>query len=454
MEIKRLTLTNVGQFESLSVLLAPSPAAASNVTVFVGNNGSGKTTILNSVATALSWWVARIRSEKGSGSALPERGIRNQAPSAAIEIEVADLTSKTAVDSPSTENSYRWTITKARKGRRAEQPTQLIEATRLAESYRELLSVDENTNLPLIAYYPVERLVFEIPLKLRGSHQFQQVDGYDNALSQGVDFRRFFEWFREREDAENETNQEFINQLVKLGPDAFADKLPAMQTRSEDVQLKAVRHAIAAFMPGFRNLRVRRKPRLHMSIEKRDEVLDVAQLSQGEKSMMALVGDIARRLAMLNPGLENPLEGDGVVLIDEVDQHLHPAWQRTLVSRLTATFPNCQFLLTTHSALVISDVKDVLVYLLEDGELESVTDLYGQDVNTVLLGVMNTGIRTEHIEKRLNDLRDALHDLDIDRSKTLLKELETLLPPSHLELAKARLLMGKAELRVAKNSQG
>ena len=138
-------------------------------------------------------------------------------------------------------------------------------------------------------------------------------------------------------------------------------------------------------MPHLDNLRVRRKPRLYMAVDKNGETLNVAQLSQGEKSLMALVGDIARRLAMLNPALENPLAGDGIVLIDEVDLHLHPSWQRRLCERLTETFPNCQFVLTTHSPLVISDCKNVLIYTLANGELRQLPSQYGQDANTCLL---------------------------------------------------------------------
>jgi predicted ATP-binding protein involved in virulence len=85
-------------------------------------------------------------------------------------------------------------------------------------------------------------------------------------------------------------------------------------------------------MPYMDNLSVRRRPRLHMAIDKNGETLNVAQLFQGEKSLMALVGDIARRLAMLNPALDNPLTGDGIVSIDEVDLHLHPSWQRSLIN--------------------------------------------------------------------------------------------------------------------------
>ncbi|WP_312733889.1 AAA family ATPase, partial [Escherichia coli] len=256
---------------------------------------------------------------------------------------------------------------------------------------------NSGASFPLIAFYPVERVVLDVPLKIKERHNFLQLDGYDNALNQGIDFRRFFEWFRNREDAENESGlpQDVLDKLsTRIDLDnAVLNALTAIMASSRDRQLTAVRTAISRFMPGFSNLRVRRKPRLHMSIDKNGQTLNVLQLSQGEKSLMALVGDIARRLAMMNPMLENPLNGEGIVLIDEVDMHLHPTWQRTIIQRLTTTFPHCQFVLTTHSPLVISDCKDVLVYSLDDGELTQLPSLYGQDANTVLLNVMDTDIR-------------------------------------------------------------
>ena len=68
--------------------------------------------------------------------------------------------------------------------------------------------------------------------------------------------------------------------------------------------------------------------------------LDVLQLSDGEKCTLALFGDIARRLAIANPSLDDPLQGDGVVLIDELELHMHTSWQRKVISMLKKTFPN------------------------------------------------------------------------------------------------------------------
>lgn len=453
MEIKSFRLNNLGRFRQLEVNLAPTDAIPSNVTVLVGNNGAGKTSILKALATSLSWFIARLRSEKGNGTPIPEDVILNGAASAAIHISVLDELNP-PVNSPVW--PFDWTVAKTRTGRKAEYNSALSEVSELANKYRTELSKNDNTSLPLIAFYSVERVVLDIPLKIKGKHSFLQIDGYDNSLNQGVDFRRFFEWFREREDSENESgiSQDILNELMQILVDRqdLWERLQQLKASSKDRQLTAVRSAISHFMPGFTNLKVRRKPRLHMSVDKDGETFNVLQLSQGEKSLMALVGDIARRLAMMNPALENPLHGDGIVLIDEVDMHLHPSWQRSIIQRLTSTFPHCQFVLTTHSPLVISDCKDVLVYSLDHGELTIVPSQYGQDANSVLLDVMDTHIRNALVTEKLNDTLDAIQYLKFDKARKLIAELEQDLPSGNLELAKSKLLLRKQELRNAKDS--
>jgi len=453
MNVKQFKLHNIGRFQHLNVPLAPTENSAGNVTIFIGNNGSGKTSLLNSLATSLSWLVSRLRTEKGSGSPIVETVIKNGTNSSAIDV---DLTYK----NDNSEQEISWRLAKTRQGRVGDYRTKLDQVTQLCRHFRESLSENDEVSLPLIAFYPVERVVLDIPLKIRGKHHFMQMDGYDNSLSQGVDFRRFFEWFREREDSENESgiSNDIVNSLKKALPDFTSDvflksvsELLERHKSSRDAQLNAVRNAISHFMPSFSNLRVRRKPHLHMSIDKNNETLNVLQLSQGEKSLMALVGDIARRLAMMNPALENPLHGDGIVLIDEVDMHLHPQWQRRLIKQLTMTFPNIQFVLTTHSPLVISDCESSLVYLLDGDELRLYDELYGEDVNSVLLEVMDTAIRNEVVDEQLGDLLDAIQDRQFTTARALLEKLKKDLPDSNIELMKAKLLLRKQELRSAKN---
>lgn len=465
MEVKKLTLLNIGRFKHLEVPLAPLgykvevdgegglKNSFGNVTVFVGNNGSGKTSILKSLATSLSWLVSRIQSETGKGNPIPELVIKNGYQSGAIDLDIYHYDG--SIFSTIRGTNFSWRIAKVKKGKKGNHKSDLSGVTELADLYREELTDSDKASLPLIAFYSVERVVVDIPLKIKGKHTFFQLDGYDKSLSQGVDFRRFFEWFRDREDTENESglSDDILEQLKSvLGDDEETwAKLSRLKASSKDRQLTAVRSAIYKFMPEFSNLKVRRKPRLHMSIDKKGESLDVAQLSQGEKSLIALIGDIARRLAVMNPSLENPLKGDGIVLIDEVDMHLHPKWQRSLISQLTSTFPNCQFVLTTHSPLVISDCKDVLTYLIGEDELKQLPPLFGEDANTILLDIMDTDIRNSNINVKLNDLLDAIHDSDLSKARKLLTELEQELPVTNLELSKARMLLRKKELINAKN---
>ncbi|RFP62750.1 MAG: ATP-binding protein [Limnothrix sp. CACIAM 69d] len=452
MQLKSIKLKNIGLFSDQEISIAPTLKNHSNITIFIGRNGAGKTSILKSIATSLSWFISRLRTEKGVGNSILEEEILNKANAGLIEIAVEIDDSQIQYQDRSKDDYFQWTLAKLRRGRSSSFASNLIACTRLAEVYRDSLTNDDTASLPLIAFYPVERIVLDIPLKIRTKHTFFQLDAYDNSLNQGVDFRRFFEWFREREDAENEStiSEDFFSQipLFDVTPE-FWERLKQLNASAKDRQLMAVRTAISQFMPHMKNLRVRRKPRLHMTIDKHGETLNVAQLSQGEKSLMALVGDIARRLAMLNPGLDNPLTGKGIVLIDEIDLHLHPSWQRKICEHLAETFPNCQFVLTTHSSLVISDYKDVLLYGLSDGEVHELPPQYGQDVNTVLLEIMDTRIRSQAIDERLGDLLDAIQDVNLELARSLLAQLSQELPENHIELIKAKLLLRKQELRHA-----
>ncbi len=102
-----------------------------------------------------------------------------------------------------------------------------------------------------------------------------------------------------------------------------------------------------------------------MLVEKNGETLNLNQLSDGEKNMIAMVGDITRRLSMANLNMDDPLNGDGIIMIDEIDLHLHPSWQRLIVSKLTEVFPNCQFIITTHSPQILSHIKAEHIFLLK-----------------------------------------------------------------------------------------
>ncbi|MEA1973679.1 MAG: AAA family ATPase [Candidatus Cloacimonadota bacterium] len=336
MKIKKLSLSNYRGVKNLDLELNKT------INVFLGINGAGKSTVLDAVAIMLSWVVSRLKQSRASGRPITENDVANGTPVSSIELSCIDR-----------EQKVFWKLVKRRKSymkvKKKSNLSALNDYTK--QMQLKIEEQEENLNLPLFVYYPVNRSVLDIPLRIRKKHRFDLFAAYDEALTSGANFRTFFEWFREREDLENE-NRKYKNAFFK--PDNF---------QFPDPQLEAVRKALNEFLPEFKSLTVRRNP-LRMEIDKNGNTLSVDQLSDGEKCLIALVGDLARRLAISNPGRENPLEGRGVVIIDEIDLHLHPKWQRKIIPTLTSVFPNIQLVVSTHSPHVITHVQPEDLFLL------------------------------------------------------------------------------------------
>lgn len=331
--------------------------------VFYGDNGAGKSTILDALAIVISWVPARIRTQGGSGQSAKETDIRNKAFSTSLD---------TVVDHGGVK--YAWNYRKVQKGMALMlEKSDFSGASEVSKIF--VADAHAGRGLPVLVAYPVTRAVLEIPLRIKNKHQFEAFNAYDEAFSGAANFRVFFEWFRNREDIENQSARDYGGVIQR------------------DCQLEAVRRAIEAFLPDISDLRIMREPSLHMQAKKHGQALYVDQLSDGEKCLLAMVGDLARRLAIANGGNANdPLQGSGVVLIDEVDLHLHPGWQRDIVPRLMATFKNCQFFLSTHSPLVLNNVYPKNLYLIRDENgrmtVSRPHSSFGKSVEMVLEEVM------------------------------------------------------------------
>lgn len=358
-----------------------------SLNVFFGVNGAGKSTVLDALAIALSWVVGRIQYAKAAGRPISESDITNGKAFASIALICSDG-----------DQRIQWKLVKARKGARLpEERSNLSALKTYAEHLKKGVNQEtEITNLPLFVYYPVNRSVLDIPLRIRSKHRFTLFAAYDDALTSGANFRTFFEWFREREDLENE-NRKYESALFKPEDSGFPDP-----------QLEAVRAALRQFLPEFDNLSVRRNP-LRMEVRKEGKVLTVNQLSDGEKCLIAMIGDLARRMAIANPLRKEPLEGEGIILIDEIDLHLHPKWQRMVVPRLRQVFPRCQFVISTHSPHVITHVLPDNLYRLiqEDGQIiaSRPSESYGKNVDRILEDLMELETtRPDSVQKKLDDI--------------------------------------------------
>lgn len=172
----------------------------------------------------------------------------------------------------------------------------------------------------------------------------------------------------------------------------------------------AMTYAAEVFLPEYKNLHeIPHKGGWTLQIEKNGIPLNVDQLSEGERGVLCLVLDLAKRLSQANPGLDNPIEaGEGIVLIDELDLHLHPKWQRTIVENLTKTFPKCQFIATTHSPQIIPSIDPESVLVMKDGKVDSVNRSLGMDSNWILKFLMETEDRPHESVVAIQKVEDLI----------------------------------------------
>ena len=423
MRIKSINLTNYRGAVSLNIDFHRQ------INVFIGVNGAGKSTILDSLAIMLSWLVNRLKNTNASGRQISETEINNGQGTAIIEI--------TGVTEDSQEIT--WKIVKTRTGyiHAGERSnfSQLNEYTQQIQ--RQITEHQGQINLPLFVYYSVNRAVLDIPLKIKTKHQFDSLSAYENALTSGSDFRTFFEWFREREDLENE-NRKYREAEIK--PEGFC---------FPDPQLEAVRETIERFLPDFTNLSVRRNP-LRMEVTKKDKIVTVNQLSDGEKCLIAMLGDLARRMAIANPQNPDPLTGNGVIIIDEIDLHLHPQWQRFVVPKLLEVFPNCQFFISTHSPNIITHVQPESLHFMEQTEMgikfHPVQESYGKNVDRILEDLMGLETtRPQEIAEALKDIYEQISHNQLEAAKNKINDLRAKIQDDP-ELIKAEVIIRRKEI--------
>lgn len=387
-----------------------------HLTVIIGKNGAGKTSILKAVRTLLSWIIARIRTERGSGSYIITDNITNGRRHARIEGDFDAFTAPIAIPNrPVAGIPKKFSLE--------------IEGLRnyVLAKRQEIDATDFKTSVPVFLFYGVNRAVIDVPLRIL-DHEYTLLDTYKYCLNGATNFRDFFTWFRNQEDIENELK-------------AVKDVITPDDTRVLDT----FRNALRAFMPEYSDVHVRRKP-LRMLVSKGDETLLVNQLSDGEKIFFALIGDLCHRLVLANPTLQNPLEGEGIVLIDEIDMHLHPQWQGDFAKRLPEVFPNIQFIITTHSPHVINETRPESVRILQDKQVISTDYSYGMPSEIVLKDIMGlTHDLPVEIETLARDIYDKLNT-DILEAKKLTAILEDKVP-QYPELVRIRKLIERLDRR-------
>lgn len=304
-------------------------------------------------------------------------------------------------------------------------------------------------NIPILLYFSANR---RLSTENGKGHEpkidnifFPQGDALTNAFYRERNyFNDFLNWFREEENIENEQirrqkNFDLKNPKLetvrramllffnKIGTDAFTD-LRVERTQNDDSTFKKDKNP-------------------SLVISKNGEDLRLEQLSDGEKMTLLIVCDIARRLSIASPGLDDPLKGEGIVLIDEIELHLHPKWQREVIPALMGTFPNIQLIVTTHSPQVLSRVDDDDIFLLDDGEVFRLgSNPKGRDSNAILEEIMGVGRYPDDVQRLVDKLFPLIQQKRYDEASKIRQQIVEKSSPENPVLRQADAMMQRIQL--------
>lgn len=370
-------------------------------TVIAGINGVGKTTVLSAIAYLMHIWLNRLNPAQGKAfETIPSDAIAIGADGLEIacEIEMAGAL---------------YTLGRRRNApepnkRRATQSFLTLPYAAFTDTFRTTYLESDSGTMPIFAHYGVNRSVTNVTMRAVKEGYGDKLAALERAADNQANFQKFFEWYREQE----------ADEAIALSQD-IGYRNPS---------LERVRTVVSDMVDGVEDLHVRRNP-TRMTAVKDGKELRVDLLSDGEKCTLALFGDLVKRLALANPGLENPLEGEGIVLIDEVELHLHPSWQRRILGKLRKHFPNIQFIVSTHSPQVLGEASDEYnIFLIDSSmqEVKRVTRLDVYDSNRILEEYMGTASRNPIVSSVLQEIFHMVDGGDFDRAKNRLEYLASL----------------------------
>jgi len=338
-KVRELTVTNFRGFAGERRF-----QLSDRFTVIAGINGRGKSSLLDGLALLLARLLRALSLSAGSGRTISANDVHAGRAEAALAMQVSCARIPVKYDVAFSPSSKR------------------VRARGLASAVREQVRKSygdptrEDDQAPVAVYFTTDRAGYRLPRTLPTDLPTGQRLAHYGALSNRmVDYRDFMARYQ-------------------------------LWVRQQSAELAAFNELLGKFLDGFSDVAVEEEP-LRLTVKKAGARISLQQLSDGERAFIALLGDLVRRLALANPGMPNPLEGHGVVLIDELELHLHPRWQREVVEKLRTSFPNIQFIATTHSPFIIQSLRPGELITLDPEDNGEYANRSVEDIAEHVMGV-------------------------------------------------------------------
>jgi len=393
MIIKTLNLTNLRAYTQAPFKFQPG------MNLLVGINGVGKTTVLDAIRISLSRILPEITASRS-----PKQSFEIS------DIKIGSNNLQVSCDFEYLEKNFNLLIHKQKESSVENQPgkprEQVTETPDIETVNPELSSLFTNAeklrSQPLAIYFSTKRSLLVDQKPAASSSAGGQAAAFAESLSPNREF-----------------NLRIIAQWYKVQQELGAEKPIALR------HLAVLTKAVEDFLPDFKNLHVIDVddiPQLY--IDKNGIPLNVRhQLSDGERGVLSMVLDIAKRLSQANPDLEDPLkDGVAIILIDELDLHLHPKWQRTIIENLTRVFPKCQFIATSHSPQIIPSLEPERIQLIKGDEILIPDRTLGMDSNWILNHLMEASERPDDAAEAIHLVENLINEGDFSGARKAMAE--------------------------------
>lgn len=407
MHIEQISIKNFKAAKDIRIEFSPG------VNLLIGDNGGGKSSILEAVSIAL---FGMLRGIKG----VPVRKISQDDIRFSFN-KRGDASSEIHYETPVEITCLMNVEGKELRLRRyrMDENTQTKEEDDGIAKWMQELSNNPDSELPLICFQSDARIWQKhrgnFGKEIRKSLNDRRC-GYVGCLDYSMDIRGIQAW------------------CLKM-------ELSAFQKRREIKEYESFKRIVSLFMKKISGLDAR--PEIYYSTQleqlvyrEGEDAMPISELSAGYQSLLWMIMDLAYRLALLNPDRTLDLgETAGIVLIDEIDMHLHPKWQWNVVSALEETFPNMQFILATHSPIVISSCKNEhLILVAEDPEILYLENAYGYSVQDVLNFRQGTTEKPREIKRLSEQFEEAVDEGELELAEEVVDKMAEVLGEEHADV--------------------
>lgn len=428
MYIKSIELHNFRCFEDLKVDFHPQ------CNVLVGRNGAGKSSVLDGLSIALGSYLNAIDGAVGNSIHQDDVHYRMYLNGSGVnrEQQFPSVITAEAYDSGNDKNTDLWWERRLNSSKGRTTVKTAKEISNYAKSMQERVRKgDAKVILPVIAYYGTGRLWAKKQerQKFRDKSPESRLKGYQDCLLPTANERMMLDWFTKMTMLRLQEEREIPELFVVEG--AMADCYREVFPEAKRV---SIRYSVK-----YGELEIQ-------TISENDEVeyLPLHLLSDGIRTILNLVADIAYRMAVLNPGLLKEVlqKTSGVVLIDEIDMHLHPAWQKHILKDLCRVFPKVQFIVTTHAPSVLVNVPNDQIRVIDKHDVYTpMRKTYGRNIQAVMEELMGAKVRPEDILENIAGIDDAIDAGKLDEAENLLNKLRIRLGDDDQDVISAQIAL-------------